>query len=218
MRQDVILTKEHMILGMIQGKAIDADGSVIYDWASMLGQTKPDEVAFGLNGTLVEGAIKVMCENIRRTMLRNLKGLGGNSVQVIGLCGDDFYDALTTCAEIRDTYKYNPQAEQLREVYGAAFSVIRYGNIDFINYRGTDDNSTVAISSDEVKFIPLNAGIFQYVLSPAERFEFVNTPGQEFYSWMRVDEGQEWAALHIRSYPLPVCIQPMALMSGRKGS
>jgi hypothetical protein len=68
------------------------------------------------------------------------------------------------------------QAQELRNNVGAPFGSFTYGNIMFVNYRGTDDNSTVAIGTDKCKFFPVNApGAFMCAYSPAEFFPFVNT-------------------------------------------
>ena len=219
LKQDFELTKEYWALAMIQGKVLDADGTVLYDWSTEFSRAQPAEVAFNFSATTSNGNVRAACNFVNRTILRNLKGLGGNQVSVYAACGDAFWDALTTSAEVRATYLNWAAAADLRGDVGKTFSAFRYGDILFFNYRGTDDNSTVAVQTDKAKFFPVGAGIFQWALSPGEQFEFVNTLGQETYSWMVIDPLRNmWADVEVATYPLPVCVAPDALMSGRAGA
>ena len=133
----------------------------------------------------------------KRRMVRNLKGLGGAGVAIHALCGDDFWDAFITAPEIRHTYQAQ-MALALQNDVGAAWESFRFAGVTWHNYRGTDDNSTVAILAKKVKFFPVGAPIFQIAHAPAERFEFVNTPGQETYSWIVPDRDRDLAHVHDR--------------------
>jgi len=219
-KQDFALTKEHWLLALVQGLCIDADGSLIYNWATEFGQTIPAEIGFNLSAsTPLEGAFRVALAGMRRTMTRNLQGLGGNQFQIVGLCGDQFWDEMTSLPEVLNTYKNWAAAADLRNDLGKAWSAFRYGEVNFVNYRGTDDNSTVAVATDKVKFFPVGAGIFQWALAPAERFEFINTPGRDMYAWVVMDRDRDsWVDIEYYSYPLAVCVQPQALASGRAGA
>jgi hypothetical protein len=216
-RQDVDLTKEYHLLGMVQGQFVDADGTVIYDWATEFSQTQMAEVDFDLdNAAPTAGALRKRCNAFLRATLKALKGLGGTGVRVIALCGDDFYDALTTHVEVRQTFLNWQAAADLRDKVGAAYEAFSFGGITWYNYRGTDDGTTVGIPATKCRLFPLGAGIFQMAYSPAETFDFVNTLGQEVYSWMVYDRDRNaWVRVELASYPLPVCVQPAALGSGK---
>ena len=117
---------------------------------------------------------------------------------------------------MRETYKFAMQAIALQNDVGGAWESFRYGKIVWHNYRGTDDKSTVAVPDAKVKFFPTGANIFHKAQAPAERFEFVNTLGQESYSWMVTDKDRDmWADVEMYEYPLHVCVQPKALRSGK---
>lgn len=217
MRRDMELTKENMRLGAVQGLVTDADGSTtLFDWASELSQTIPAEVDFDLdNASPASGAVRKKCNAVVRSMLTRLSGLGGNGVSIYGLCGDAFWDDLTAHVEVRETYLNQQAAAELRS--GNAYGSLNYGGITFINYRGTDNGSTVAIGTDKCKFFPAGAGIFQIAYAPAETFDFVNTPGQAEYSWIVTDKDRNaWADVELYSYPLPVCTMPQALYRAKR--
>ena len=216
MKADFALTKENMRLGAVQGKVVDADGSIIYDWFEEFGQSLPTERVFDFSASATEGDIIKAANAIRRRMIRNLKGLGGSGLTIHALCGDDFWDAFTTSPEVRKTYQYALAAKDLQNDVGGAWESFRYGQIMWHNYRGTDDNSTVAVGAKKVAFFPAGANIFPVAHAPAEKFEFVNTPGQEVYSWIVPDRDRDmWADIEQYSYPLHVCTMPQALDRGK---
>ncbi|MGC2778053.1 MAG: major capsid protein, partial [Bradyrhizobium sp.] len=179
------------------------------------GQTIPTVVDFDLgNAAPAEGVIRRKCTAIRRTMQINLKSMATPS-RFVGICGDNFWDKLTSHPEVVKTYLNWAAAADLRNGYGKEWSAFRYGEIEFVNYRGTDDGTTLGVSTNDVRFFPTGTGIFRWALSPGEKFEHLGTLGQETYSEMVVDEKRDqWADVEAYSYPLPVCTQPQALHRG----
>ena len=151
----------------------------------------------------------------KRAVLRGLKGLGGANVSIVGLAGDAFWDDLTAHTEVRETFLSWSAAAELRQ--GNAFESFRFGSIDWINYRSTDDGTTLGVNTDECKFFPTGAGIFQTAYAPAETFDFANTPGSPLYSWMIPDRDRNaWVDVELYSYPLHVCTMPQALYRARR--
>jgi hypothetical protein len=178
-----------------------------------------------------------MCNQTIRHVKRKLLGVGGDNVQVAAICGDEFWDAFTGHIEVRQTFLNWTAAAELRT--GNAFGLFNFGGINWINYRSTDDadptppvgpqsgpgavgstanpTATVGVPTTRAKFFPINAGIFQEAYAPAPRFEFVNTPGLDAYSWVVVDEKRDmWADIEVFSYPLFVCTMPGCLLSGKR--
>lgn len=215
LRNDIELTLENMRLGAIQGLVTDADGSTLWDWATEFGQTIPTEINFDLdNASPASGVVRKKCNDVVRTITKNLKGLGGGAVKIYGLCGDAFWDDLTAHKEIRETYLNTQAASDLRS--GNTYGTFTYGGITFINYRGSDDG-VVGINTDKVKFFPVGAGIFQIAFSPGESLDWVNTLGREVYAMTVPDRDRNmWVDLELYSYPLPVCTMPQALHRGKR--
>ena len=221
LRAAVELTHENMRLGAVQGKVMDADGStVLFDWYGQFGISQPSEINFDLgNATAEGGEIRKKCNEVIRSMMRASHGawLPGQTYAV-GLCGDSFFDDLVGNAETRSTYLNQQEASDLRNDVGQAFGSFRYGNILFINYRGTDDKTTVAIGADKCQFFPVGApDAFKVGFSPAEFLPFVNTPGQDVYAMVVVDKDrQAWARPEVYSYPLFMCTRPGMLQRGKR--
>lgn len=213
-RDDMDLTHEHHRLGALQGLLLDADGStVIYNYATEFNEAIPAATSFELDVTTTD--VPTICRQIARSMARSGKGaLAGATIHA--LCGDDFYDALIRHPSVKETYLQQQAANSLREMQGQIFESFRVGGITFHNYRGTDDNSTVAIPTAAAKFFPVGArDVFKVAYSPLESAEYVNTPGQSIYAMNILDRDRNmWTKGEIYSYPLYVCQRPSVLRSG----
>jgi hypothetical protein len=220
--REIELTWENMRLGAAQGILLDADGSTIFNYFTEFNVTQATEIAFDLtNASPASGAVRRVCQQVIRQMMRAAAGAwidGPGGTYVLGLCSDTFWDDLTANSEVRSTYLNQQEAGELRGV--AAFQQFNYGGITFVNYRGTDDNSTVAVPADKAKFIPVNApGVFQVSYAPAETFDYANTLGQDRYAMIVPDRDRNaWVRVEGYSYPLFICTRPLMLQRGRRGA
>jgi hypothetical protein len=217
LREKVEATKEYMRLGAIQGVVIDGDGSTtLYDWATIFGVSLPAEIDFDLdNATPASGALLAKITDTHRKILRATKTGNPNAVRVIALCGDTFYDQLIAHPEVRNTYLNWQAAVDLRT--SMPFGSFVFGNVTWINYRGTDDTTTIGISATKCKFIPVGVpGLFQEVLAPAETFDYVNTPGLPIYVMMVPDRDRNQSVrVETYAYPMYMATRPDVLFSGR---
>jgi len=217
--RDVELTWENQALGALQGLVLDADGSTLYDWYSEWNVTQATEIDFDLdNATPAEGAVRKKCMQVIRQMMTASKGAWTPSTRIMALCGDNFYDDLVTHPEIVKTYLNQQSANSLRNDIGLAYDSFRYGNIEFINYRGTDDGTTVSIGTDKAKFFPVGAnGVFQKVISPGESLDYANTLGREVYSLVVRDKDRNfWVRPEVYSYCLFICTRPAMLQRAKR--
>jgi hypothetical protein len=209
-----------MRLGAVQGIVTDADSATLYNWFTEFGVAQDAEINFDLaNAAPASGVVRKNCNTVVRQMMRAAAGawIPGRSY-VMGLCGDAFWDDLTAHKEVRETYLNQVGAQELRNGVGTAFGMLTYGNIVFVNYRGTDDGTTVAVNTDKCKFFPVNApGVFECAYAPAEFFPFVNTPGQDVYAVMVMDaDRQAWVRPELYSYPLHYCTRPKMLQRAKR--
>lgn len=216
--RDVELTWENMRLGAVQGIVVDADGTtVINNWFTEFGIQQAAEINFDLAAASpVSGAVRKLCQQVIRQMMKAANGawIPGRTY-VHCLCGDAFWDDLTAHAEVRQTYLNTQQAAELRG--GTAYQSFQYGGITFENYRGTDDGSTVAIHTDKAKFFPVNSSAFQVAYSPAETFDYVNTPGLPVYGMVLPDDKRNsFVDLEVYSYPLFMCTRPAMLQRAKR--
>lgn len=211
-------TKEYMRLAAVQGMCLNpGDGTVMYNWFDEFQITQAAEVGFNLSAGIAN-SIRPICNGIKRTMARKAQGAFTPSTRVYALCGDVFYDQLTNHPDIIRTFINWSDAKALRDnSQGAAFDAFDYAGITWANYRGSDDNSTIKIPDDKVKFFPVGApGVFREAMAPGETVDWVNTPGRPVYVLPIFDQQRRmWWKMEVYSYPLMICTRPEVLLSGR---
>jgi len=216
---DMDLTVENLFLGAIQGILVDADGAtIIYNFFTEFGVSQAAEVNFDLsNATPVPGALLTACNAIQRGMKRAGQGAFLPTTEIVAFCGDAFFDALVAHSEVKGAYN-NWITSQAYSNTRTAFSEFYWGGINWVNYRGTDDNSTVAIGTNKVKFFPRGArGVFEIALAPGESMEFINTKGLSRYAMVVPDLlRNENLDVELKSYIIPYCTRPEMLLSGRR--
>jgi hypothetical protein len=216
--RDVEMTWENMALGAIQGIVTDADSSTLINFYDEFGISAATEIDFDLDAASpASGAVRKKCSQVVRQMQKAAAGgwIPGRTY-IMALCGDAFWDDLTAHTEVRSTYLNTQEARDLRA--SLAYETFNYGGITWVNYRGTDDGSTVAINTDKAKFFPVNGnGVFEVAYSPAETFDYVNTPGLPVYGLVLPDEKRNaFVDLEVYSYPLFMCTRPAMLQSARR--
>jgi hypothetical protein len=135
-RNNLRYTQEFHKLAAVQGKLLDADGSVLYDWFDEFNITANTTVTFGLAAKTV-GSLRPICAEIARGMKRKAQGAFLNSTRIVALCGDAFWDDFITHPDVEKTFLNWMQAVELRK--GTDFEDMTFANIDWINYRGSDD-------------------------------------------------------------------------------
>lgn len=221
-------TKERMRLGAIAGVVLDKDGTVLYNWPTAFGVALPTEIPFDLNNAAPGvGVLTTLVRTIERRIMRAAGAgqAGAGVARLIALCGDNFFDALVKHADVLPAWNVFQANAATRISLGAtadvrAFTTFTWGGIDWINYRGTDDNTTIAIDTDHCKFIPVGVpGLFQEVLAPAETFDYINTPGLPIYAMVMPDRDRnQFVRLETYSYPMYIATRPDLLFSGRIGT
>lgn len=212
---DLELTFENMRLGALQGILLDAGGGVIYNYFTEFGIAPPADVSFELDVDTTD--VAGIARQLARSMARSSKGAMGTGATVHALAGDAFYDALILHPQVRQTYLNWSAAADLRDQ--AAFGAFTYGGITWHNYSGTDDNSTVAVNTNEALFFPMNApGVFSHVMAPFdEKMEYVGAPGQRSYALNVIDRDRGfWTQGEVYAFPLFMCQRPEVLRVGTR--
>jgi hypothetical protein len=213
-------TWEYQRLAAVQGMCLDSDGSVFYNFFNEFSITQATEIAFNLAAGTAN-SLRPIINALTRSMARAAQGAFTTSTRVVALCGDAFYDAFVNHPDVIRTFVNWNEAADLRDgTTGAAFQSFQFGGISWLNYRGSDDNSTIKIPDASVKFFPVGApGVFKVAYAPGESFEWVNTPGKPVYLMPIFDRDRNtWWKVECYSYPLFICVRPEVLFSGRAGA
>ena len=216
LRRDVELTWENLRLGAIKGTILDADGSTLYNLFTEFGVSQESEVDFDLdNASPASGALRKKIAQTVRLVCKNLKG-AAPGYRLRALCGEAFWDDLIAHPEVRETYLNWQAAQDLRGE--SAYGRLSFGGIDWEEYRGTDDGSTLVVSTDKCHIFPAGiSDLFLVHYAPAATVEFVNTEGLPLYEFQAVDPKYgRYVDVAVESNPLPICTQPKCLVQGKR--
>ncbi|MBB4859637.1 hypothetical protein HNO88_002966 [Novosphingobium chloroacetimidivorans] len=209
---DTEATFERMRLGSLKGVILDTDGSTLVDFNSEFGLVAPTPFSLGFtdpNATI--GDIRKRIGTQVVMPIARASGAGNDArFRVKAIVGDDFWFALTGHPEIEKTYLNYAAAAELRgERLWEDFS---YAGVTWVHYRGTDDGSTIAVTSNSALIFPVGVpGMWQHVMGPMnESMPLLNQPGRRYYPFLEKDksEKQQWVQPEIYSYPLFVNARP----------
>ena len=130
--------------------------------------------------------------------------------EVIVLCSPQFFTKLINQAGVKEAYKYySSTQEPLRQRLGSGlYRRFVHGSVTYIEYRGSY-NGTALIPAGEAYMLPMGTSdTFVTYFSPANKFEHVNTLGEEAYVWTfrdpkgsKIEVESEHNALHLVRRP-----------------
>ena len=217
MSRSLDLTLEYHRLGAIQGLVLDADGTtVLADLYDKFGISAPADVPMDLSAAWTQDDGGVLQQKLNPVLREIDAELGGISPSgYAALAGDDYFDALVTHPERRETYKFQSEAAALRDDGRRVFT---YGGVKWINYRGT---GAVKIDDAEARLFPLGVpGLFKQLFSPADTMEAVNTMGRVKYALAVPDPSgkNKFLELEVQSNPITYCERPKVLRKLKAGS
>ncbi len=130
MKGDIEYTREHLQLGALQGKVVDADGSVIYDFNKEFG-IKRNVFNFALSSEATKAG------SVMDAMLRQLrKNLTGDTFKGwMAFCSPEFLEAFAYHKSIYDLYARFAETAKAYTADGSNTEVaFRHRNVDFIEY------------------------------------------------------------------------------------
>jgi hypothetical protein len=209
MRNKHAITLEHLRMGALKGKILDADGSVLLDLFSEFEITEKT-INFALSTPTTD--VKAKCIELTRHIEDNLKG--EYMTEIRALVSSEFFDALTSHAKVKEAYERWQDGAMLRDDMRSGFP---FGGLIFEEYRGqaTDPDGNVRrfIAANQGHAFPIGTlETFVTYFAPADFNETVNTLGKPLYAKQeprRFDRGTD---LHTQSNPLPMCLRPSVLV------
>lgn len=216
------LTTEHLRLGALSGRVLDADGSTLLDTFSLFGKSETTvnfDATFGANADDRFNGLQAKLTELTREMFRAL-GANVSSARIYAFCGDNFFDKVVGCSNVKGVWDGWAKAEE-RLASNYAWGDYLFANVVFNNYQGTNDQTresagTVGIDPDECRFfftgIP---GLYEEYFAPGDFLETVNTLGLPRYAKIApADNMNRAVTLHTQMNPLPVCLRPATLFKG----
>ncbi len=209
-RQNHAVTVERArAYAITQGAVWAPNGTVSGDYYSTFGITRK-EIDFVLGTATTdltaksEEGIAHIQDNIRDGSVVN---------EIIVLCSPEFFTKLINHATVKDAYRYySSTQEPLRQRLGSGlYRRFVHGSVTYIEYRGSYNGERL-IPAGEAYMLPQGTSdTFVSYFGPANRFDFVNTLGEEAYVFAfndakgeKIELQSEHNALHLVRRPQTV--------------
>lgn len=215
MRNKHAITLEHLRMGALKGKILDADGSELINLFTEF-QIAQQSVSFEFSLGEDKGKLKEACLELLTQMENGLSGEFSTGIHV--LCSPEFFRALITHAEVKTAYQNWQQGVVLINDMRSGFN---YSGVTFEEYRGqasyVKSDGTLGtrrfIAAGEAHAFPLGTvDTFATYCAPADFNETVNTLGQVLYAKQEPRKFDRGTDLHTQSNPLPMCHRPGVLI------
>lgn len=135
--------------------------------------------------------------------------------EVVALCSPQFFDKLITQAGVKQAYTYYISSQEaLRNRLGTGLDrEFVHGGIRYMEYRGFAPDGTQFIPSGKAFALPMGTtDVFKTYFSPANRFDFTNTIGQEAYVFERRNESNTEIVLESESNFLNMIRRPQVIV------
>lgn len=201
MKSDIQYTQEHLMLGALMGKILDADGSVLEDLYKRFGMTRK-VFNFELSSDTTNVGMLIDSMKTFQSKKRKSESLTGWIV----LASEEFMQQLIYHKSVYELYARYQSGEVYRN--GDTEVSFRHKNIDFIQYDHTFE-SGLEIPEGEALLLPNGTrSTFKEFYAPADMKEAVNTKAKPYYASREpLPHGKGWD-LEAQSNPLPLCLRP----------
>lgn len=195
-------TWEYARFNALFGKIVDIEGGELYNLFTLFGITAPGNFNFDLSGTAEQGLIKVACNELARSIARQLVT---PPTEIHAFVGNDFYDALVKHPECKEAYARWNNGESLRDGYRKPF---KFGDVVFENYIGGVGNTQFLNDAQGRAFPQGVPGLFQTKFAPANYMGATNTKGKPLYTQKQALDWDQGVQVKTQSNPIMYCRQP----------
>lgn len=212
-------THEFWRWGALQGDVLDADGTVLYNCYTEMGESQND-VDFKF-GTTDSDTVMAASKASRRFMEKNL--LGESMSRQLYLCSAEFFDNVTTHPAFEKFYQNNPVGRPNPFLDDLGVTYFQHGTATFIEHNGEasylqPDGTTVSrrfIPANECIIVPMGTQqVFRSYFSPGEMLDAVNMPGQAMYVSLKELDHGAGVEIHTESAPLFLVQKPRLVQRG----
>lgn len=138
------------------------------------------------SATIIRDISREAVDHIQKNILS-----GESPSSFVALCSPEYFDKMVSQTGVIDAWR----ATQTMENYNRAgfrtgkYDEITFGNIRYIRYFGFRPDGTAMIPANEACILPLGTeDTFVTYFGPAERFDTINTLGEEAYMWTQRSE------------------------------
>lgn len=176
---------------LVTGTQYAPNGTVSANFYTDFGVTRK-VINFALAGTgatLVRDKTREAIDHIQTNILS-----GEMTSSHVALCSPEFFDAMVSQAGVIDAWKYaqgqlNMAGFNQNGFKSGQYDEITFSGVRFIRYLAYKPDGTAMIPAGEAYILPLGTDdTFVSYFGPAERFDTINTLGEEAYMWTQRSE------------------------------
>lgn len=209
-KRDLDYTIEYHRMGALQGKLLDADGSVILNFYEEFGV---GQAVIGMELNKADTKVRSKAVAIKRAIENKLGGVPYTGIHVF--CSAGFFDALVDHPDVQEAYKRWQDGAALRNDLRKGFV---FGDVIFEELQGSTGGD-IAIPDGEAIAFPLGVpDMFLTRFAPADYLEAVRGIGLPYYTKtapMRMNKGIQ---LESQSNPLNINTRPDAVIRLKPGA
>jgi len=188
------------------------NNTVSVDWYASFGITRKEvDFLLGTGTTDVIAKGEEIIADIQDNVLN-----GDIVTGIVALCSPEFFSKLIAQAGVKEAYKYyaSTQDPSRQRLGSGLYREFDHGGIRYIEYRGKY-NGTPLIPANDAYFLPLGVNdMFKTYFSPANKFSFVNTNGEEAYVFEYPGDRDEEIVLQSESNFINMLRRPQVVVRG----
>ncbi|NRA22797.1 MAG: major capsid protein [Oceanospirillaceae bacterium] len=199
MKDQLVLTREHLRIGALSGVVMDADGTTIiadlYELFKII--KKP---VYKMTADAIDDGRAI--HNIMK------KGLGGTYMRgAIALCTTEFFNAFLAKPDNKKAYiEQSKKRDTMRDLVNE----VTIGGVRYIEYNVSVGDYQF-IKAGKARAFPL-ANVYLEAMAPANYNEAVNTLGKAFYAKAEARGMGKGYDIEAQANPFPFCNAPGALI------
>lgn len=197
---------------------VGPDGVVLHNYYTEFGGSRHTEY-MDLSNATVDPLAKV--ESVYARIQDNISN-GDVVTDVVALCSPAFFNALVGNQFVVESYQAFAQAQSAAVLNGrltanqrgldARFRTFVYGNITFIEVRGTIAGNDY-VDSGEAYVLPMGTDTFNTYYAPANRVDTVNQMAQQSYYFEFLDEKRSMIEIMSESNFLNAVLRPQVIVT-----
>lgn len=210
LRMAYAATQEYARSKALQGDVYAPNNTVSINWYTEMGvQQKVVDFVLGTNGTI----INEKCEDVIAHIQDNI--MSGQIIdEILVLCSPGFFSKLIKHPVVEKAFTYYQSSQEpLRNRLGRGlYREFVYAGLRFVEYRGKYGSNDIIPTGDAYAFPLGTSDLFVTYFGPANKFEYVNTPGLEQYMFEYSDGRDTEITIETESNFLNMVKRPQAVV------
>lgn len=211
-RNHAVTLEAARMQALTAGTVYAPNNTVVTDWYGSFGITRKEvDFVLGTGTTDVIAKGEEVIAHIQDNILS-----GDIVTEIVALCSPQFFSKLIAQAGVKEAYKYysSTQEPNRNRLGSGLYREFVHGGLRYIEYRGSYNGSPL-IPAGDAYFIPMGVtDLFKTYFSPANKFSFVNTAGEEAYVFEYPSDKDDNILLQSESNFINMLRRPQVVVRG----